>query len=325
MPAPRASKRRLAPDLTPDPQGNITVPVGLLEEQVGSNPIIDEIKQTGRALLNLRLNEREREFIIRNPVASIRGAFAAIGAFVTSAAALLGDPLTDSRKDAVRHALFAAQLFSTLDAETAQTILDNHEFGRNDPFDNENNAVGRAIGLSNRATGGPADAVIAVRLFNEVMAAAEDGRLQFPGSPPRPAPAQPPSPQPTSEPPPAARPEPGGRDIDRRPPRPVEPIEPPAPPEPVEPRPLDVEPIEPRALDVEPIEPDGSDDPSDGEAGEDGVSPILLNLRQRQTARKGRKSQKKRAGKKSPGESVGKGYASRKGAAKKPEGRKKRR
>lgn len=309
-PAPTVRRSRPAPDSTPDAEGNITVSVSLLEAQIGANPIIEEIRRNGRALLNLRLNEREREFILQHPVTSVVGAFAALGAFVASAVAFFGEPLTDSRRDAVRHALFAAHLFFVLDAETAQTILDNHEFGRNDPFDNENNAAGRAIGLRIRAAGLPA-AVI----FGEVFAAAEDGRLQFPGSPPRPTPpAQPPAPQPPPAQPPATPPEPGGRDIDdRRPPRPVEPVV----VEPVGPQPLDIEPIEPgdsvepgEPLDVEPIEP--------GER----IPPILLNLRRRASAKKGRKSQKK-VGKKS----AGKGYKSSKAKAvgKKPSGKKKRR
>ena len=240
-------------------EGLITVPVSLLEAQLGPNPIIEEIRTTGRNILNLtNLNEREREFIREHPVDSFLGAFAALGAFVATAALFFGEESINSRRDAVRHCFFAAELFVLLDEQNAQTILDNHEFGRSDPFDNENNAVGRSIGLSRRNTG-----IGVFGLFADCLAAAEDGRLRFnvsPAPPLPPAPPVPPSPMP-----------PPDREVidDTRPERPDRPVEP---------QPRDREPTDNR--DIEPIQP-----------GTGGM-PVLLSLRRTTSTKKRYTSQK---------------------------------
>lgn len=120
-------------------------------------------------------------YFLRHPLNSIRGLYYAyFGALNRTQEHFkpTGESGYDDRRDAVRHCYWSALMFSDLelDQDAAQTMLDNHEKGRPDPYDYHNNAVGRSIGLANK--GSDEDA-----LFNACLAAAQDGRLKFDFSP----------------------------------------------------------------------------------------------------------------------------------------------
>lgn len=81
----------------------------------------------------------------KNPFPSVGWMFCALGASL-STQGMVGQ--LDGPGDAMRHALWAACMLKILGAKAAATILANHEDGKNDPYDKNNNAVGVAIGQS---------------------------------------------------------------------------------------------------------------------------------------------------------------------------------
>jgi len=45
----------------------------------------------------------------------------------------------------VRHCYWSSMMYRDLDSTIAAEILDNHEYGTNDPYDPHNNAQGREV------------------------------------------------------------------------------------------------------------------------------------------------------------------------------------
>jgi len=182
----------------PESGTTFSASIGILETQLKPSAFLEDIRtQINRLgqIARFPINEKEWEYLGRHPINAIRGAFAGLGAVMRG---LVGG----GRNDALRHCFWAGQMYRDLDEDVAKEILDNHEFGRNNPEDDLNNAVGRSIGLSNKTANNQT-------LFDLCVAAANDGRLTIPGSPIPPTteptpPIQPPvvQPPPVAEPPP---------------------------------------------------------------------------------------------------------------------------
>jgi FG-GAP-like repeat len=91
------------------------------------------------------LNRRHIEFAVKHPFEAGRAFVAARDAngraerdFPTST--------LNGEGDAMRHCYWSARLHRDLDSSTADEILENHEFGHDDPHDRHNNEVGKEIG-----------------------------------------------------------------------------------------------------------------------------------------------------------------------------------
>jgi uncharacterized protein DUF6973 len=160
--------------LDPYPLGDyVEVSIPQLESTIGSSRFFDGFRNITR-ILRVPVNEKEREYFREHPLYSLKAGFAATGALWRVMSQLPGAQYS-TVGDAVRHCFWSSQLFRDLPPEVAQTILDNHEFGRTDEIDVHNNAVGRSIGISRGGSDND-------ELWNECLKAASDGRLKIPGS-----------------------------------------------------------------------------------------------------------------------------------------------
>lgn len=93
-----------------------------------------------------RINEKEWEYFQKYPIDSILGMI--LGIFIASRKVksrnIQGGP--DSPENSVLHCYWAALMTKYLGLEKAKGILDNHEYGGTDKYDNFNNTVGIYIG-----------------------------------------------------------------------------------------------------------------------------------------------------------------------------------
>lgn len=122
--------------------------------------------------LGMHLNAREQVFVREHPIDAARGYLAAREA-MSRAAHEFPESVVDGRGDAVRHCYYSATLHRDLEEGTADTILDNHEFGRNDPHDAHNNSVGNDV-CTEAGSGASNDG-----LWDRCKEAADTGRLTF--------------------------------------------------------------------------------------------------------------------------------------------------
>lgn len=142
---------------------------------IGSSidPIITYFINKGVDIIGVEVNEKEKNFIEKNPYPSVGWAFCAMGAI------LLTDRMSgtvDGEGDAMRHCLWGACMAKILGKETATTMLVNHEFGQTNSYDANNNRIAVIIGSSEVAN-----------ILAACQEAAKDGRLQYDGSPNLPA------------------------------------------------------------------------------------------------------------------------------------------
>jgi hypothetical protein len=147
-------------------------------------PIIDYFIEKGSSIIGVELNEKEKAYIAQNPAPSIGWAFCAVGAMLST------DHIPgslDGKGDAMRHCLWGACMAKILGTPTASLMLSNHEFGQSSNYDAHNNEVALRIGSSG-----------ALNLWGACITAAENGALQYAGSPSAtsnpPAPSAPPTP-----------------------------------------------------------------------------------------------------------------------------------
>lgn len=117
------------------------------------------------------LNRRHIEFAVKHPIDASRAFTAAREASGRAEKEFPGTTL-NGKGDAMRHCYWSARLHRDLDSSSADEILENHEFGHDDPHDRHNNEVGRGIGAS--AGGANNDEV-----WGQCREAADDGDLEF--------------------------------------------------------------------------------------------------------------------------------------------------
>jgi hypothetical protein len=117
------------------------------------------------------LNRKHIEFTVKNPVKAGR-AWAAQRDASSRAEKEFPTSTLDGKGDAMRHCYWSARLHRDLGSSTADEILENHEFGHDDPHDRHNNAVGKEIG--SKAGNASNDEV-----WGQCREAADNGSLEF--------------------------------------------------------------------------------------------------------------------------------------------------
>jgi FG-GAP-like repeat len=119
----------------------------------------------------MNLNSKERQFVKEHPISAGRAYLSARDS-LSRAAREFPDSVLNGKGDAVRHCNWSAQLHRDLDSSIADEILVNHEFGKNDKYDNHNNSIGKGIGSK-------ADGVDNDGLWGQCKEAANNGELEF--------------------------------------------------------------------------------------------------------------------------------------------------
>jgi hypothetical protein len=155
----------------------ILIPISVLQAQLGDSKLIKYFvsKSVGSGLLPARPNPKEKEYFIKHPIDSVRGALAAAGALL-KVAKEYPDSVFNGKGDAIRHCYWSSQLYRDLDESSATEILENHESDNTDPtgYDPHNNAVGREVGLGSDLSNDD--------LWKQCKVKAEDGNLHYDGS-----------------------------------------------------------------------------------------------------------------------------------------------
>ncbi|GAB1308596.1 hypothetical protein KH5_12790 [Urechidicola sp. KH5] len=95
-----------------------------------------------------RLNDKEKEYLKEHPIDSAIGAYLGMIIAYKKSASLkeFEGSLRNTPRDSIRHAYWASLMTTYLGSKTAKDILDNHEYSRNDPYDDYNNRVGIYLG-----------------------------------------------------------------------------------------------------------------------------------------------------------------------------------
>lgn len=149
--------------------------LGILFQVLGTNYVInkyaaDVTRVAGR--LNVGINPKEKEYFKSNPINSIKGAYAAAGAYNKAAREYPGEISNDKKGDAMRHCYWSGTMTRSIGANDAKIIGDNHEYGTGNPneYDLHNNAVGREIGALSGSDS---------EVWSRCQRAADEGRLRI--------------------------------------------------------------------------------------------------------------------------------------------------
>ncbi|NIJ46611.1 hypothetical protein FHR24_003101 [Wenyingzhuangia heitensis] len=138
-----------------------------LEKTIGIDikPITSHYLKKGIEYSNVSINAKEKKFIEQQPYPSIYWAFCAVGALIGTENM---EGTMDGKADAMRHCLWGACMAKFVGGHTARIMLDNHEYGREDLYDNYNNDIAVRIGLSGK-----------INLWNECKEALKTGKLKY--------------------------------------------------------------------------------------------------------------------------------------------------